>query len=227
MTEVRLYGHLADRFGKVFHFALDNASPAQALRALRNLPGFWDHIIEHNEPGYRVLIGDNQEGLGRDDLTVPTGPQVIRFVPVVQGAKSGFGQILVGIVLIVAAAYSGGSSYAFLQAIAPTLQGIGVAMVIGGVSQLLASAPQVQGPSGLGNTKDKNYLFAGPANTISQGGPVPIGYGRLRVGGVVISAGIVPEVSNSIGQFGGLGDGLGTITGDGDTTPWVASVAVQ
>jgi predicted phage tail protein len=35
-----------------------------------------------------------------------------------------------------------------------------------------------------------SYLFAGTQNVAAQGVPVPIGYGRLRVGSVVISAAI-------------------------------------
>ncbi len=35
-----------------------------------------------------------------------------------------------------------------------------------------------------------SYVFNGPVNTTAQGQPVPIGYGRLIVGGAVISAGI-------------------------------------
>lgn len=34
----------------------------------------------------------------------------------------------------------------------------------------------------------RSYLFSGPENTAAQGIPVPLGYGRLRVGSVVISA---------------------------------------
>lgn len=35
-----------------------------------------------------------------------------------------------------------------------------------------------------------SYLFDGAVNTVAQGGPVPIIYGRMRVGSVVVSAGI-------------------------------------
>jgi len=34
----------------------------------------------------------------------------------------------------------------------------------------------------------RSYLFSGPENTAAQGIPVPLGYGRLRVGSVVVSA---------------------------------------
>ena len=33
-------------------------------------------------------------------------------------------------------------------------------------------------------------IFNGSVNTVGQGHPVPVGYGRLRVGSCVISAGI-------------------------------------
>ena len=45
---------------------------------------------------------------------------------------------------------------------------------------------------GLGGTP-ASYTFSGPVNTTAQGQPVPVGYGRLIVGGAVISAGITTE----------------------------------
>ena len=38
-----------------------------------------------------------------------------------------------------------------------------------------------------------SYAFGGAVNTTAQGQPVPIGYGRMIIGGAVISAGITTE----------------------------------
>lgn len=245
LTEVRLYGELGDRFGRVRRLDVD--SPRQAVSALCSLvKGFRAYLIEHSDQGYRVLVGgtdtgrDAQEALpGQDvaegaeavaleDLAVPHSGRVIRIVPVYAGGKDAWVSIAVGIALV---AVSYGGALASLGASASVVSAagqIGLAMAIGGISQLLFSPPKVSPPAGLGgDQRDRNYLFAGPANTVGQGGPVPVGFGRLRVGGVVISAGIVPEAPKSQGQFGARGDGLGTITGDGDTTPWAGSVAVE
>jgi len=222
LTEVRLYGVLGDRFGRSRMMAV--SSPAEAIRALcATMKGFREYLSEGvgAQQGYRLLAG--REHVKLDDIKAPSGQQAIRIVPVYAGAKSAVGQIIVGVVLIVASFIPG-----LNVAVAGYLMSMGIALTIGGISRLLFSPPDTTPSVGSGgNTKDQNYLFGGPANTIQQGGPVPVGYGELLVGGVVISAGIVPEVLRDAGQFGQEGDGLGTLTGDGDTTPWVASVAVQ
>lgn len=244
MTEVRLYGALGDRFGRSRVLAV--SSPREALSALCcTVPGFRRHLIEHSDQGYRVLVGgrdtgrDAQEALpGADvaegaaavaleDLAVPSGREVIRIVPVYSGGKDAWLSVAVGVALV-AVSYGGGlAALGASASVVSVVSQVGLAMAIGGISQLLASPPRLA-PTGIGtDQREKNYLFAGPANTVSQGGPVPVGFGELRVGGVVISGGIVSEAPKDGGQFGGNGDGLGTITGDGDTTPWAGSVAVD
>lgn len=69
---------------------------------------------------------------------------------------------------------------------------LGVSMMLGGVVQ--AISPQQKSLS----TKDgpdngASYNYNGPVNTTAQGNVIPVGYGRLRVGSAVISAGIYTE----------------------------------
>jgi predicted phage tail protein len=234
LTEVRLYGALGIQFGRVRH--LDVSSPREAVRALcATVPGFRKHLVQEERQRYRILVGGPggadvppvAQQVGLEDLAVPTSREVIRIVPVLAGAKDAWVTAVIGIALV-AVSYGGGLAYLGASAsVVSAVGSIGLAMAIGGISQLLASPPTLN-PTGIGGeARDRNYLFAGPANTISQGGPVPVGFGRLRVGGVPISGGIVPETPKNQGQFGAHGDGLGTITGDGDTTPWTGSVAVD
>lgn len=220
-TEIRLYGDLGDRFGRTRQLFV--SSPKEAVRALcSTVQGFRQYLLDHSELGYRVLVGgdpssEDGEAVIADHLHIPTGRQVIRIVPVYAGAKNGALEVIAGVVLVIV-----GTIYQ-----QPWLTNIGISLILGGVSNLLTSAPPVNPPTGIGSAqREPSYLFGGPANTVSQGGPVPVGWGRLRVGGVVISGGIVPEAINNKGQFGQVGDGTGTMIGDGDTTPWVASVAV-
>jgi predicted phage tail protein len=53
----------------------------------------------------------------------------------------------------------------------------------------------------------KSYLFAGTQNVAAQGIPVPLGYGRLKVGSVVVSAAIrhLPYVKGPNNYGGGMG----------------------
>ncbi len=65
-------------------------------------------------------------------------------------------------------------------------------MMLGGIVQMLS--PQ---PAGLASKQDAenraSYAFGGVTNTTAQGNPVPLLYGRRRIGGAIISAGIYVE----------------------------------
>jgi len=62
---------------------------------------------------------------------------------------------------------------------------MGAAMAFGGISQMISA----HAPASV-STKS-SYNFNGAQNTTSQGGPVPLLYGRMRVGSTVISSGIL------------------------------------
>jgi predicted phage tail protein len=184
LREVRLYGHLGQRFGRVHKLAVESA--AEAVRALCCvLDGFERYLLNTSSPGYRVWAG--RANLGADDLALPIGTRdVIRIVPVVEGAKrQGLGQTIIGAVLVVAGMYitaQGGGP------IGAAITNAGWAMVVGGVIQMIS--PQ-RGADG--TEQDKNghsYSFNGPVNVDAEGGCVPVLYGEMIVGSVVISGGI-------------------------------------
>lgn len=74
---------------------------------------------------------------------------------------------------------------------APTLP-IGIAMVAGGVMQMLS--PQAKGLSQSGSPENlPSYAFGSAKNTTASGNPVPICIGKRRWGGAIISASIYAE----------------------------------
>lgn len=189
MTTVYLYGHLGRRFG--WRWRLDVSSPAEAVRAISaNRPEFQSYMIRHSRPGFQVCIGPDPI---RDEsgLHHPTGRQAIKIVPVVAGAeKSPFIGIILGVVIIAAAVVASPLSFGLLSSSTALLVGgIGASLAIGGISQLIAGTPAAPGPVEKPENLPSN-VFNGPVNTTAQGHPVPIGYGRLRIGSAVISAGI-------------------------------------
>lgn len=210
MTTVYLYGHLGRKFGH--RWSLDVSSPAEAVRALMaNRSDFHAYMVQHSAPGYRVFVGaDPIRGVER--LGDPIGRQAIKIVPVVAGAaKDPTIGIIVGAIIVIAAVVSlqvyavplgltvaTGAGAAATTSL--TIAGqlvlsagfIGAGLVVGGLSQLLAGTPKAPGIS----EKEANrpsFLFNGVVNTTAQGHPVPVGYGRMRVGSAVISAGITTE----------------------------------
>lgn len=194
LTEVRLYGHLAKKFGKVHHFAL--RTPAQAMTALSvNLPEFRQYLMENSAPGYYVIVGKNR-GLTEEDLTIPREMPVLKIVPGVQGRKAAGGfQMILGAVLMIVGAI--GTFTPWGQALGgakwgPFLMKVGFAMFVGGLSNYLSQPPDRR-ENGMEGRKQSSYAFDGPENTMAQGGPVPVVYGMLGVGSTLAAAAIYVE----------------------------------
>lgn len=193
MRKVRLYGRLAEEFGKEFQF--DVKSPAEALRAMCYVvPGFKQHLIEYSEPGYTVRAG--KEYKDEDTLGDPCSKkEVIRISPVVAGS-SAVGRIVFGVALVALAVFQPQFAAGFLSlgsgAMGSAILGMGMSLVLGGVAELLAPKPPTMGTQEAPENTP-SYTFNGPVNTIGQGHAVPVGYGRLIVGSQVISAQMYSE----------------------------------
>jgi len=180
MKTVMLYGFLGRKFGRVHRY--DVKTPAEAVRALTvTLKGFRKALVDGG--AYRVLVGGKQE-LGRTQLCDPVSDrETIRIVPVVAGAGRGFGQAILGAVLITAGVLTG-NQY---------LTQVGVALALGGVSQMLFAPKATKGTADRPENKP-SYSFDGAVNTAAQGNPVPVFYGGpLIIGSQVISAGLSAE----------------------------------
>jgi predicted phage tail protein len=194
LRTIRIYGRLA-KFLKRRKFEAEVSNAAEAVRFLvTNFPQLERHMAEQH---YRVSVGTYD--LSLDEIHDPAGSQEIKIVPVVAGAGA-TGRILIGVGLIAAAFFTGGATIGLLGLAAPlsvstVLAGIGVSLVLGGVSQLLTPVPTLSAPSTVDTAKDprKSYSFSGIQNTSRQGTPVPIVYGETLVGSIVISAGIDTE----------------------------------
>lgn len=199
MKTVILNGELGKRFGK--RHKLDVATAGEAVRALvANFPAIERHLMDTHGVGYRVKL---HKAPLQDikELHQPIGGNTITITPVIAGAGRGLGQILLGAALIAGAFFTGGATLAaggFLAGgITTTFIGgialsVGTSLVLGGVAQLLAPSPKTGDPRERPENQP-SYVFNGPVNTTAQGQPVPVGYGRLIVGGAVVSAGLSTE----------------------------------
>lgn len=190
MKKIQLLGELGKKFGKSFRFDVRN--PAEAVKALcANFPEFRQHLLDSEKRGvaYKVLVGKESKSV--DELHDPSGKQSIKFVPVLQGAGGGGLNVIIGAVLIAASFIA---PFVGAGAASPYLLNAGIAMVIGGVVQMLTPMPTLNSDTSNNQPDNKpSYAFNGGVNTTAQGYPVPVGYGRMIVGSAVISAGIVAE----------------------------------
>lgn len=183
MITVHLHGVL-EKFGGPY--TLDARDPAECVNALSvQLDDFRQTIADGN---WHVVRGSeiDGEGLTEEQLQVGMSEGDLHIMPAVEGAGGdGLFQTIAGIALITASFFSG--------PLQPFLFNAGVAMTMGGVSQMLTSTPDATYEDRERPDQQPSFLFDGAVNTSTQGIAVPVGYGRMRVGSVVISAGLRVE----------------------------------
>ena len=185
---IKVYGKLAKHLGQR-SFKAVVSTPAEAVRFL--LANFPELRALMREGQYMVSVGRNPLELGTNPelLHYPSASfETIRIVPVVAGAGA-VGRIILGVALVGLsfipgfAAWAGPTAYALIT-------GVGASLVIGGIAQLLTPTPKL-GTSE--NDPRRSYSFSGIQNVSRQGVPVPVIYGEVFTGSVVISAGINTE----------------------------------
>lgn len=192
MTRIELSGTLGKRFGKVHHRLISTTHEAGVALA-KTIPGFEKFMISSEERGLTYAVFKDEKNIGVDDLGFPVKGEVIRIVPVVIGSKkSGVLQTILGAVLVVVGVVVSALSYGWAAPVGQAMIGAGIGMMAGGVIQLLS--PQPAGLARRESPENKaSYAFGGVTNTASQGYPVGLLYGKRRIGGAIISAGIYVE----------------------------------
>ena len=197
LRKVKLYGQLAEFVGhKEFEVKVDNVAQAVSF-LIHNFAGLEAYM---SPKYYQVKVGDDD--IGTDELAYPVGQQDIHFVPVIAGAgRGGLGKILLGALLITGAVMAGGGFGALFSETGLTYatktgaflgkfaMNLGIGLTIMGVSELLFPLPE---PQKFSSEEDPqlSFSFSGVQNTSRAGTPVPIVYGEIITGSVVISAAI-------------------------------------
>lgn len=205
-TTIKLSGSLAKKFGREHKRFLDTGTTTEGFSAIKNtLKGFDQFIKEQAKLGLRYAIFRNGKNTSEDEFGL-AGSREIRIVPVIGGSKRGgvlqtiLGAVLVavGVFTTLAGDYSG------------SVIGVGLSLMAGGVIQMLS--PQVRGLNGREAAENApSYAFGGAVNTTAAGSIVGVGYGKRRIGGAIISAGIYAEdiatTKRPIQSGGGNGNG--------------------
>ena len=189
MTRIELSSQLGKTFGKV-HYRLISSIGEAGIALAKTLPGFEKFMITSQRKGLTYSIFRGKKNIGVDDLGFPVTDEVIRIVPVIIGSKkAGIFQTVLGSVLV---AVGFALSFTPAAAASPYFYQAGAAMILGGVVQMLS--PQAAGLASKQDSDNKaSYAFGGVTNTAAQGYPVPLLYGKRRIGGAIISAGIYVE----------------------------------
>lgn len=228
MKHFKLYGFLADEFG-ADHW-IDVKTPAEAVRALCcTIDGFEERIAGEKIFGFALFV--DEIAVEKESIEFPVSEkEVVKLVPQLMAAKDGWTNIMIGIAMIAlvwATSGTGVGLYASMTGatgVSALAVNMGLAMMIGGVSTLLAASPGSSDGSIGNQAQHPSFVFSGAINTTAQGNAIGVLYGRLLTGSQVASSGIDSNVFPGFAMMGAADD-VGTVSGNGDSSPWVAVVA--
>ena len=193
LRKIKLYGELAEFVGhKEFEVQVDSLAKAVSF-LINNFEGI-DKFM--NPKYYQVKVGNYE--ISEEEIHYPIGQKDIHFIPVITGAGRGARRMLGGAALIGLAFATGGvTAFSFKAGLTGTFLGktavyLGASLVLSGVSEMLFPLPK---PKEFNSEQDPqlSFSFSGTQQTSRAGTPVPIVYGEIFTGSVVISGGIDTE----------------------------------
>ena len=207
LRKLKLYGELAEFTGhKEFEIQVDSLGKAVSF-LVNNFPQVEKYM---NPRYYQVKIGNYD--ITTEEINYPIGQENIHFIPVITGAGGGTGRTLLGAALIGASflfpgagmfgtvsasgkiaagttmtGFTAGSS--FMTGLGTLTSAVGASLVLSGVSEMLFPVPK---PKEFKSEQDPqlSFSFSGTQNTSRAGTPVPIVYGEIVTGSVVISGAV-------------------------------------
>ena len=200
LNKIKVYGRLARFLGQRTFEAEINRPVYTFKFLLANFPHLERHMMEQT---YQVKIG--KIDINEDDLLDPLGQQEIQIIPVVVGADKifkGIGKVLTGVAIVAAVGLTGGfgagvgfSGLGFTAtgaglgaSLAAAAGNFGIYLALSGAAEMLTPVPKPPGVSD--DPQSQNFSFSGVQNTSRAGTALPIIYGEIFAGSLVVSAGI-------------------------------------
>jgi predicted phage tail protein len=160
MTKIKLHGILAKEYGEIFNMKI--SKPRDVIKAIDcNRSGFRKRVVDLQKQGFVYDILVDKKRMTKESFLNSKSPHQIDLVPVIVGS----GLPLLEVILIAVAQVA--ISYALMDP--GTLDG---------------------GEATVGSTKGSLLFQGGNANVASQGSPIPIGYGRLKVGSQIVQSSV-------------------------------------
>jgi len=206
LSKIKVYGRLA-RFLGERTFEAEISTPLHAFKfLLANFPHLERHMMEQN---YCVKVGKDE--IDETELFNPIGQQEIKIVPVATGSR-GLTRVLAGVALVGLTVATGGfgtfaasgggfgvggalgfgagtaGSITLGSSLAAAAGNLGIYLALSGAAQMLTPVPQPPGVSE--DPQSQNFSFSGVQNTSRAGTAIPVIYGEIFAGSLVVSAGI-------------------------------------
>jgi predicted phage tail protein len=164
MTEIHLHGILGQKYGKLHKFSIKETK--DVIRALEsNYEDFTKDLKDLLKKNIvYTIVADNQWVQGNVFLN-KKNIKKIDFVPTILGSgPTGFA--IASLIVAVASAV-----YSYVQA---------------GKQQY----PEIPGAEGVSSANSRSLSFSNRENITEQGNPVPLVYGRMKIGSAVIQSSI-------------------------------------
>ncbi|MAK54268.1 MAG: hypothetical protein CML17_00185, partial [Pusillimonas sp.] len=219
-NKVLLLDDLGKKYGET-HIYYNLKTPADAIKLLCiNYPEFAKDVFELQEQGIFYKITQVDTNLGFKDLFLPLGSHDLVVTPIISGSGD-VGNFVLGAAFITVGIVSGGTGFALGAggfgftgtSLAAGIANLGVAMVLGGISQMLAPQPTLPesvdfdgsftnfsgGPGSLvkGAEGKQSFAYTGPTNVSGLGKTIPVIYGKVLTGSLIVGAQIEPESENT------------------------------
>ena len=185
LKKIKVYGRLRKFLGQSY-FEAAVASPKQAFHFLiANFPEVENHMMNQF---YKIKMGGMEI---TEDLLTLQSDEDIQIIPIAIGAKN----VVVGGLFT---ALGSGTTIAGLtigSMVAPVFTAIGTSMLLNEATQLLTPTPDIP-TAAVADTFSQNdptfqsFGFGSIQNVSRAGVPIPIIYGEVFTGSVVISSGI-------------------------------------
>lgn len=222
IRKVHLLGNLGEKFGPVWNVHCTTVS--ECLRLIEcQADGFKKYLVDIANQGTNFAVRTGEELIGTgEELYMNVNAEDVYITEVPAGA-GGWGKIIVGALIIVAAiaiVFATGGTALSAAAAAGQMVGTGFAATMSagwaalgnmalaqiavmtlasiGLNLVMAGVNELMMPKP-DKGKSAGAFFSGPVNTIKQGQPVPLLYGELIVGGAPISVSFTKSKITSTG----------------------------
>ena len=185
LVKIRMHGIFAEKIGKEFN--LDVETVPEAFHAINILTDYsWQRLRMNNVKDnlrYSILVNDKE--LDLSNLSSSSSAESVKNSELCLQPKGGLKSIEIVPV------NEGGATFiiAVIVIIVTTL-----------ITLALMKPPKFDDFREIEDTrKGQSYLFSGPTNTVNEGGPIPLGYGRALIGSQVVAQSATVYYENADG----------------------------
>jgi len=198
MTNVTIHGEMGEIFGNFHKFEITKLLDIGRALTAQN-KGFKRYCVSKFKEGISYSYIDpknpNKRWNSAEELLAEEAPVEIHVVPVISG--SGVVAVAVYSAVKIAVVAVGGylSAAGAWLASGSALANLAVGLIIQGIMALLfpVELPDNEAQKSESRLDQSSYLFSNLKNTLTQGFPIPLLYGELRVGSSVVSTDVRGE----------------------------------